>query len=358
MRRQVVDIPRYLNIFGSWRCMYRCPGCYHTHSAEWEHIFGDKPRFMSLDTFKKIVDEMAPHRTTLGLYSPGENFLNPDTYDMIDYAESNGCNLECDTTGAPMDPDRLAAVNPTSVMVSIDGFSQETYGAFRRNGSFENVLDRVTRLSEAIRKRGSKTRITLKYLVNALTEDEVEEAREYYEGLHNVTFKLDFFLPPASFAEYANNRLAASIEEYEKWRPRKMTEFDIYVPNEEEGIAQHRVMLEGRHGPHCESLFTTCTLDTDGTVMPCCNIDFRSLEIRKQGLLYFGNFLTDGGILKVFHGERANKCREEYYAKNAMIEKCYTCRHSFSVEEKQPMAERIKEAGFKTMLTGVQPEDA
>jgi len=351
MAREAVKIPGYISVFGSWECMYACPGCYQAYAEKWKHNLGDKPRFMPLSTFKRIVDEFSPYRTKIGLYSPGENFLNPDVYDMITYAQEQGCPVECDTTGAPMDPERLAATGINDIIVSIDGMTQEVYGAFRRNGNLENVQRRLEQFANAVERRGGKTNIIVKYLVNALTESQVEQARAHYAKLPNVSLKLDFFLPPTPFELIKKNRLIAPIEEYERWRPRLLPDFDIFVPDPENGVAVHKVMAEGEPGAYCTAITNCMTIDTDGSVSCCCNIDFDDFSPENE--IYFGTLFEHGSALAAFHSERAEAFRNKYWRTNGQFGKCANCRHNMSVREKQPMEQAMQKYDYKTMISGI-----
>ena len=350
MEVKAVDIPNFISVFSSWKCMYACHGCFQSWPSQWKHTLKDKPLFMPLSSFKLIVDEFSSFRTKIGLYSPAENFLNPDIYDMISYAEKAGCPVECDTTGAPVDPVRLAETNIHDIIFSIDGFTQEAYGRFRRNGNLQNVLDRLVKFTQEIERLGTKTNIVVKYLVNAFTESQIDEARAFYESLPGVTFKLDFFLPPTPFEWFHKNRLECSIEEYELWRPKFMTDFDIYFPVAERGVAVHKVMQNSEIGPFCDNVLLGLTIDTDGTVMPCCKFDFESREDN----FYFGNIFDGGGALPVFHGERARRFREEYYAQGGNCGRCSSCPHNMSVREREPMQEIVRRHDFKTMITGIR----
>jgi len=352
MQKNPKDVPAYITVFGSWECMYACPGCYHTNSDKWKHNMGDKPLFMPFSTFKRIVEEFKLHKTHIGLYSPGENFLNPDIYNMISYAQDQGCQVQCDTTGAPVDPVRLAETNVSDIIFSIDGMTQEVYGAFRRNGNLVNVQKRLEKFSDEVERRGLKTNIVVKYLVNALTENQMEEAVAYYSKLPNVTLKFDFFFPPEPFEKMVRyNSLYVSLDSYEEWRPKIMKDFDIYEADQKNNIAVHKVALFGEKGPHCQSVLTGITIDTDGGVIPCCKLDFKGAG--KEDPMYFGSVFDSGGALGAFQSDRAKRFRDHYREKKGAFYRCENCRHNFSLKEKEAMESNMDKYDYHTMLSGV-----
>ncbi|WDP89746.1 MAG: radical SAM protein [Desulfobacter sp.] len=345
-------IPYYITVFGSWKCTYACPGCYHTSSEKWKQDWRNKPRFMPFSTFKRIVDEFKQYKTQIGLYSPGENFLNPDVYAMVEYAETEGCRVEIDTTGACVDPVRLADTGISNIMFSIDGMTQDVYGGFRKNGRLENVQNRLERFTDEVDRRGMKTNIVVKYLVNAITETQMDEAVAYYSKLPNVTLKFDFFMPPETFENMQQfNGLYTSLESYEKWRPRIKTNFDIYEPDYKKGVAVHKVVLNGERGPFCPNVFSGITIDTDGRVIPCCKLDFQGLG--EHDPMYLGSIFEPGGALGAFHSDRAKQFRKKYMESKGNYYRCEYCRHNFNLKEKASMSEKVRDSGYQTMLSGI-----
>lgn len=351
MIREVPPVPRYLSVSVTWKCTYACPGCFHGQGSL-RPIVEKMPEFMPFERFKMIVDELKPHRPKLGIYSDGENFLHPDIYDMIEYSQNNGMPVEMDTTGCVMDPVRLAATNVADIIVSIDGFSQEAYAAYRRRGRFENARKRLTRLAEEVARIGGRTNIIVKFLVNAYTEDDIDKAHAYYSALPNVTFKLDFFHPPIPGEDLATSWHVCPIESYEHWRPKKRREFDVWAPLGDGRRAGLKVMRNSRTAD-CENLYRTCFIETDGSMFACrpaCNHFF----FHGPSESWFGNVFTDGGVLKVFHGERAQNYRRLFAEREGNYALCSSCDRNRGVSTRELGDEAASGYGFETMASGLK----
>ena len=352
MEKNIPDVPKYITVSVCWKCNYRCPACHHGHE-QFKDLVKKRTPFMRFDKFKRIVDEFAPHKTKIGIYSVGENFFHPEIYTLIEYAQQSGTPIEIDTNGSVMDPVRLAKTGVSDVIVSIDGFSQESYETYRINGNFQNALKRVTALAEEVEKNGGKTNIILKYLVNRFTEDEIEKAAAYYNALPNVTFKLDFFHPPIPADMYLKSRFICPIDSYDKWRPRKRTEFDLYDISEDGRFAVHKTFSTPLTC-ECNNLFDICNIDTDGSVYPCRISNLHQNFFFGRDDSYFGNAFTDGGVLPVFHGERATRFRENYLKHNGAYSICATCEINRAKPEREAGAEAVEDCEYETMVNGLK----
>jgi sulfatase maturation enzyme AslB (radical SAM superfamily) len=78
------SLPYLLKIESTNVCNLRCRYCYDDRRAPRE---GERPYGrMSLEDFRKIVDELGPYLFKINLYGFGEPLLFPETLDMIAYA--------------------------------------------------------------------------------------------------------------------------------------------------------------------------------------------------------------------------------------------------------------------------------
>ena len=86
--------------------------------------------------------------------------------------------------GNEYDESTVAVGLASSLGVSVDGSTQETYERYRRRGSLEKVLGNIRLLvDERRRQRSRKPFISLCMLINKYNEHQIEEMREIAKDL-------------------------------------------------------------------------------------------------------------------------------------------------------------------------------
>ena len=166
--------PTHLQIEPEARCNLRCVICPVTTGM-------DRPTgSMSLDTFRKLIDEVGDYVFLILLWDWGEPLLNPSLFEMISYARQRGIKVLCSTNGQLLAQDGRAEEVIRSgldtLIIAMDGISQETYQLYRERGSLESVLEAVKSL--VAKKRELKTDrplINLRFLVMRHNEHEVPQ---------------------------------------------------------------------------------------------------------------------------------------------------------------------------------------
>ncbi|MFO7535791.1 MAG: radical SAM/SPASM domain-containing protein [Kiritimatiellia bacterium] len=135
------------------RCNLRCTMCPN------KEMDGTLKGNMSLELFKKILDEAAPFVHDIYLHHRGEPLLNPALFEMIRYANGKGVPSRFHSNGALLDADKaekLLDAGPSLISFSIDGFEKEPYEKVRVGATFEKTLENVFRFLAMRRARGLK----------------------------------------------------------------------------------------------------------------------------------------------------------------------------------------------------------
>lgn len=125
-------------------CNLRCVMCPNKELA------ADKKGLLSLDLFKKIIDQCRCFTSDVYLHHRGEPLLNPALFDMIVYARQAGLKTRFHTNGTLLDPDkarRLLEAGPDLVSFSFDGFCREIYETIRVGAVFEKTLANIVHLA-------------------------------------------------------------------------------------------------------------------------------------------------------------------------------------------------------------------
>ena len=125
---------------------------------------------MDFRIFQKVVDEVGEYVFFILLWDWGEPFLNPQIYDMIRYARERGIKLVSSTNGhlfAQSDhAERVVRSGLDTLIVALDGITQESYEKYRQGGELDAVLTGIRTIVAWKRALNSDTPvINLRFLV-------------------------------------------------------------------------------------------------------------------------------------------------------------------------------------------------
>lgn len=149
-RRILDDFPPCLQIEPSAHCNYRCIFCYQT-----DETFSGKGTghmgFMSLDLFKKVVDQAVGQVEAVTLASRGEPFMCPSIKEMLQYISGKFLALKMNTNASLLDEAKCHAILQADVRLlvfSADAASEPSYGQIRVRGKLDKVLKNVEMFRE------------------------------------------------------------------------------------------------------------------------------------------------------------------------------------------------------------------
>ena len=241
-------------------CQLRCPLC-----PVGAQLLTQDRIIMSLETFKTILDKM-PFIRTIELYRSGEPFLNPELLAMIRFAHDRNIKVVISTHFSFSKPDvffdELVASGLETLVVSLDGTSQESYSRYRVGGDYELVLSNIKKLIEAKnRARSKKPKIIWQFLVNKYNEHEIATAQKIADAL-----KITLDLRPISLADNEPDVRHESLDIEERkrqWLPQN----DAYISDCYKG--EYRYPLSKGI---CPQLFTRVIVMADGKILPCCEV--------------------------------------------------------------------------------------
>jgi radical SAM protein with 4Fe4S-binding SPASM domain len=137
MNLSELPLPEFVQIEPVGQCNLKCRMCPVVYREE-----GVRPAFMSLDTFKALVDQF-PTVRELHLQGLGEPLLHPRFFDMVRYAAARGIAVSTNTNMTAMS-ERRAEECVTSGLarmhVSLDAAEAEAYEFIRQGARFHRVL--------------------------------------------------------------------------------------------------------------------------------------------------------------------------------------------------------------------------
>jgi MoaA/NifB/PqqE/SkfB family radical SAM enzyme len=251
---------------------------------------------MSLETFKRIYDEIGEYLYELHLYNWGEPLLNRSIVEMVEYARevytpkiiisSNLSGLSDEWAG------KIVRSGADLLNVSIDGTTQESYEKYRVGGNLDQVLNTL-KLMAGIKKDSGlqKPLLRWQFIPMKHNEGEIESAREMATEL-GVDFRV--------------HRVRLNICDFDaKDMQQAMKEHEDWVPQDPKHIRMNKkIGLDNI----CHFLWDRVVFNYDGSVFPCCKI-YTFEDVFENDI---GN-----GFESVWNGHTYMKAREIFTGKRA-----------------------------------------
>ena len=241
-------------------CQLKCPLC-HTGLGTVHRDQGT----MHFDTYAKVIDEIKDYCVWLSLYSWGEPFLNKEIDRFVAYAhKARIATIISSNLNKPMTQDmarRIIEAGLDTLIVSIDGTTQEVYEKYRVAGRLDLVMANLKLLVDTKRELGSKTPyIEWQFIVMRQNQHQLSEARAKARevGVDGIYFKKVDFPLGEQDTEVAKQWMPVGIEEY-------LREHPFERPYQEQG---------GR----CWRLWRSGVVNWDGGFVPCCYLTDKSQD--------------------------------------------------------------------------------
>ncbi|HSE76785.1 MAG TPA: radical SAM protein, partial [Alphaproteobacteria bacterium] len=170
-------------------CNLRCPLCMTGAGLSTQRL-----GYMKFDTFNRFFDQVKDRVLLVNLFNWGEPFLSPHVFRIIDAIKESGAishihsNFSLKKEGLA---EKIAESNLTSLVLSIDGASSETYQTYRKRGDFDLVINNVRRFIARRRQLGKKfPEIVWKFIVHKHNEHELSKAEAMAQACGVDKFQL------------------------------------------------------------------------------------------------------------------------------------------------------------------------
>ena len=291
--KDVSELPKRVRIEASSKCQLDCVMCYMRMDAEGVEN-GCKLGNLKFSDFKKFVDENDIESVEISNH--GEIFLNPELDKIIEYAyekgielnAGNGVNLNYLPKGMA---ETLVRCKFQSIVVSIDGATQETYKQYRVRGDLDKVIKNIEEINFYKKKYKSEFPIlTWKFIVFGHNEHEIPLVKKMAKKL-----KMEVEFTPNCYPEYSPLK-----------NEKKVIKQTGMITTD---LAPH-VMLEQYNNNqsnwfYCAFLWEEPQINWDGKILGCCSLyndDFG------------GNAFKDGYLKAMNHAKMI-------YAKNMLTHK-------------------------------------
>jgi radical SAM protein with 4Fe4S-binding SPASM domain len=256
---------------------------------------------MAFGLYKKIIDEVYRHITSLLLYFQGESFLHPHFYEMIRYAVKKKVFTMTSTNGHYLDEENAMNIVRSGlhkIVISMDGVTQDVYEQYRRGGDLKNVIQGIRNLVYWKKKYNSKTPfIVVQFLVFKHNQHQIEDFKKkaYELGANKAEIKI-----PQLYDFSKLEHKVSTIPGYSRYQHDK----------------HHRVKLKGNIRNRCLRIWRAMVITTDGNAVPCC--------FDKKAEHIMGNIEKDS-IQSIWTGKEFKAFRGKVLTSRKAISICQNC---------------------------------
>ena len=155
------DYPPYLQIEPTSMCNYRCVFCFQTNKDFTKKSNGYMGH-MTLDIFKRTVDQVEGNIEFISLASRGEPLSCTDIEKMLIYTKGKFLNLKINTNASLLNERKSHAIlqNDVKTLVfSADAADSELYSALRVNGKLDKVVSNIKQFKKIREKNYPQSKI-------------------------------------------------------------------------------------------------------------------------------------------------------------------------------------------------------
>jgi radical SAM protein with 4Fe4S-binding SPASM domain len=160
-RLKLDRFPPCLQIEPTSICNYRCPFCYQVDS-EFTKKSSGMMGAMTLDLFKRIIDQAEGNCDAITLASRGEPLICSDIEGMLAYTAGKFLALKLNTNAWFLDEEKCHAILQAGVnalVYSADAASEPAYSTLRVNGNLDRVHKNIKRFRDIRVKHYPESRI-------------------------------------------------------------------------------------------------------------------------------------------------------------------------------------------------------
>lgn len=162
--------PLVMDIEPTTGCNFRCTMC----QVSSENFVAKN---LDLDLFKKVIIENQ-QLIKIKLQGMGEPLVNKNFYEMISFANKFGIAVEFVTNGSLLTEQNIKKLSNSllsTISVSIDGATKETFEKIRVRSNFDLVIKNVKNLINYFKSKKNKTQIKALSLIQKSNFHEIEE---------------------------------------------------------------------------------------------------------------------------------------------------------------------------------------
>jgi radical SAM protein with 4Fe4S-binding SPASM domain len=260
---------------------------------------------MSLETYQNIIKHLGKDIFFLLIYHQGEPYINKNFFKFVEIAKQNNIYVTTSTNGhyfTDLNITKTLDSGLDSMIISLDGTTQESYQKYRVGGELNRVLDGTARLMAEKKRRKMQTpNVALQFLIMKHNEKEIPEVKKLANklGVDRLLIK---------------NIEVRSLSEARKWLPtdNKFRRYDF------DG---NKYIVKGIDKKSCTRPWLSTLINWDGTFVPCC--------FDKNGDYQMGDINNLAEINDIWIGDSFTDFRTQLLQNRKSIDICRNCNQGF-----------------------------
>lgn len=315
---RVHHLPTFVSVEPANICQLHCPECpvgrwnkeSRTKSSKLSSSTNPTTeRTMHMEVFERVLEQVQTTAHTMQFYFQGEPLLNKQLPEMIARAHHAGLYTIVSTNAQALNKqmaNSLVKSGLSQIIVSIDGFSKESYTAYRAGGSLHKALEGLLFLRQAKDNWHSPIRIELQVLRLRSNEHEWQWIQRNYKqlGATHLVFKT------AQLYNYEHGHsLMPHDERYSRYKKEADGTYRLY---------RSWLRKKWQVNP-CFRLWSGCVISTTGEVLPCC--------YDKEHRYSLGNVMNQS-LAKIYHSKKIDNLRKRILLHPlSLLDMCENCTH-------------------------------
>ncbi len=287
--------PVNVTIEPSTYCNLKCPIC-ETGCGELE-----RPREnMSIESFRHIIDQIAPFTNTLMFYFMGEPFFNKDAYTMISYAKSKGIDwINTCTNGDTVEPKKLVESGINEISFQIGGLTQSTHQIYRVGSNLDTIVANMQETLRLRKERGVSIKVVCGFILMKHNEHEVAD---FLKLMRELGVDEAQIIDPC--LRTADQAIIYLPEDKNHWI------YDI------DALKRGELVHKNKAKKGCPWIYYSVVVCANGDVVPCCR--------DAQGHFVMGNLLEQS-FSDIWNGVRFVEFRKRIIQDQKNVEMCTVC---------------------------------
>lgn len=256
---------------------------------------------MGRETFERIITEIQKHTFFINLYFQGEPFLHPDMCLFISRAHQLRMMTSTSTNAhfiTEKNAEDIVRSGLTHIIISLDGFDQQSYEVYRKKGDFNAVVAGLHDLSSAKKKLKSKyPLIEVQCLLFKHTEQFGSALKQiaYSHGADRVVFKT------AQFYSAENMHMMPVQKKNSR-----------YIYNQEKQTLELRKKPKNK----CWRMWSSVVFTWNGTVLPCCFDKYNS---------YAYGTIEQSSLQSILTSKQTRNFKQQVHTNRSVFSICRNC---------------------------------
>lgn len=248
----MLDRPLGVEIEITTACNLRCKHCFQGEYPE---------KYMSLGTFKNIVDILENNDVYEINLVGGEIFKHQDILSMLKYLNTKDMAVTIVTNAVAIGEKELEVLSQMKnlyVLVSVDG-TKELHDQIRGEGQFERIMPKVIRMNEI----GMNVEILC--TINAINVDHVKEIADYGRKI-GIPVNFNLFKPFSERHQYLTvdpNKFFKAVEDLLRLRVKEHYRIGI----SDASLAAYMLGLSEKN--ECTATMAGLVINTNGKMLTC-----------------------------------------------------------------------------------------